>query len=111
MIRHSFKNLLVNSTSLEQIYEEIIKFFADIRKQYEKIGYVSGIITSDGLDKIEYNRKKLMKYTKVLEEINNFPLFSAVDIFSDDIYLRIKEKDMEHNEREKKFAWFWGGGY
>ena len=109
MIRASFRNLLINLTSLEQIHEEVIKFFADIRKKHRKIGYVAGIITSDGPGKIELNRKRLIEYTDRLEGLYDYPLFSAVDIFSDEIYDRIEEKKLDADTRERKFAKFWGG--
>ena len=110
-MRSSIRSLLASLTSLDQIKAEVINFFSEIRKQNSKIGYVSGVITSDGQDKIEFNRKKLIEYTNLLEDVNNFPLFSAVDVFSDKVYKNLQEMELEHEEREKKFMEFWGGGY
>ncbi|MEK6839928.1 MAG: hypothetical protein AABX72_03230, partial [Nanoarchaeota archaeon] len=85
-----------------------MKFFTDIRKKYEKIGYVAGIITSDGPGKIEVNRKRLIKYTDILEGLYDFPLFSAVDIFSDEVYERTEEKMLDADIRDKRFAKYRG---
>ncbi len=110
-MRSNFKTLFAHSTSLKHIEEQILNFFAQVRKKHSRIGYVAGVVTSDRPDKIELNRKKLIGYTKMLEEIFDFPLFCAVDIFSNDVYEKLEEMKFEYKKREEKFALFWGGGY
>lgn len=74
---HSFSDLFpVVSGVLEYVRQEGIT----------RIGYVSGIISSDGPDKIAENRIRLNRITDLLRSTEQFPIFSAVDIFSDHIY-------------------------
>lgn len=68
---------------------------------------MAGILTSDGAEYFEINRKRLADYVKKLRKIHKFPIFSAVDVFSSEVYERLKEWRLPFNEREVKVRSFW----
>lgn len=70
----------------------------------KRIGYVSGIISSDGPDKIQENIERLKKYTDFVRASHKFPVFSATDIFTKQVY------EVCNREREilnSEFIEFW----
>lgn len=70
----------------------------------KRIGYVSGIISSDGPDKIQENIERLKSFTDSVRSTHQFPVFSATDIFTEQIY------EACNNERkitQSEFIDFW----
>lgn len=71
---------ICNVSSLSEAEKNLISLFAEIRKTEERIGYVAGIINSDGQEFVKTNIEKLDKFTDVIRGNNNFPIFSSIDI-------------------------------
>ncbi|MBI2027995.1 MAG: hypothetical protein HYT07_00155 [Candidatus Levybacteria bacterium] len=90
---------------LNQTSERLINLFVSLKAQ--KVGYVAGIINSDGPSLVQRNRKLLNQYTRILKEDHKLPLFSAVDVFTDSVCKRLREYRLTISEREKKFYGFW----
>ncbi|MDO8621118.1 MAG: DUF4406 domain-containing protein [Candidatus Levybacteria bacterium] len=107
-----FKNIrpaLKNATTLHHVKKELVKFL-EITKNKNgniKIGYVAGILNSDGPQHFESNRKKLADYAEKLRKIHEFPIFSGVDIFSNEVYSRLEEWRLSLEEKEEKARLFW----
>lgn len=101
---------LRNAKTLLHVKKELVKLFETTKKKKDicKIGYVAGIISSDGPKYFEINRKRLANYVKKLRRIHKFPMFSAVDVFSDNIYAQLEEMALSFAEREEKMRSFWG---
>ncbi|MBP9817176.1 hypothetical protein KBC75_00280 [Candidatus Shapirobacteria bacterium] len=76
-----------------------------------QIGYVSGIISSEGPENIPKNLKRLDKYTKNLRRLHHFPIFSQNDIFSDDVYEAIKKSGATHSDFEDFYRRVHGSGF
>lgn len=100
---------LKSAKTLHHVKRNLVKLFEITRKKnnIEKIGYVAGIITSDGREYFAANRKRLADYVKKLREIHKFPMFSAVDVFSSEVYERLGEWKLPFREREIKARYFW----
>lgn len=102
---------LKSATSLFQVKKELVKLFKATRKQTGggiiRIGYAAGIINSEGPEYFEINRKKLATHVEKLRRSYRFPMFSAVDVFSDNIYAHLKEMALSFEEREVKMRFFW----
>lgn len=98
-------------TSLLHVEKELVKLFKTTSKQagggITRIGYVAGIITSDGPGYFVANRKRLADYVRKLRKIHKFPMFSAVDVFSSEVYERLEEWKLPSSEREAKVRSFW----
>ncbi len=99
------------ATSLLHVEKELIKLLRTTKQQsgggITRIGYVAGILTSDGVDNFENNRKRIIAYADKLRKIHKFPIFCTVDVFSDDVYGKLEEQNLEFEEREIKFRIFW----
>lgn len=100
---------LKNATTLDHVKKELIKVFEIARNKNGniKIGYVAGILNSDGPKHFENNRQKLTDHAERLRKIHEFPIFSAVDVFSIEIYDRLEEWKLSLEEREAKARLFW----
>lgn len=94
--------------NLAHVREEFVQLFKATKNEKGiRIGYVAGILTSDGRKHFEINRKRLADYTRALCKIHKFPIFSAVDVFSDNIYKQLEEMALSFEEREVKMRSFW----
>ncbi len=77
-----------DSVSLDQVYNSVVYIFEGliIKTGQKRLGFVSGTVTSDGEEFIQKNLKRLDAYTAHLKTTNKIPLFSANDIFSDELF-------------------------
>lgn len=97
--------VLRNSKNLNHVREELIKLFKSSKN--EKIGYVAGVIYSEGPKFAESNWKRLISHAERLRKIHKFPLFSATDVFPPEIYSNLEEWELSFEERETKVRDFW----
>lgn len=102
---------LRSAKTLHHVKRDLVKLFKTTKKQAGggiiRIGYVAGIITSDGHEYFEANRKRLADYVKKLRKIHKFPIFSAIDVFSSEVYERLTEWKLPFTKREVKARSFW----
>ena len=78
------------SNSLAQVRESLFDVFREYRLTgHTRIGYVSGAITADGRENIPKNIARLIKFTEHLRTRQEFPLFSATDVFDDELFKRL----------------------
>ena len=101
------------TTSLPEVQEGLLRVFRTVKEAepQQRIGVVSGIITSEGDEFMERNIRRLHLYTAHLSQLHNFPVFSSVDVFGNGLYSQIKEFSFERELREKHFVDFWRGVY
>ena len=96
------------STNLNQIVEAFNKLCLDLRKDHGKIGYVAGIVFSEGPEHVKKNIVLLEKYTTELRKKNNFPIFSSVDLFyGNEFYNQIEDTKLPYKERRTAFIEFY----
>lgn len=107
----NIRSALKSARSLVHVKKELIKLFKVTKNQAGggiiRIGYVAGIINSDGPKYFEINRNKLAAHTEKLRRIHRFPIFSAVDVFSDNICAQLEEMELSFEKREEKVRKFW----
>jgi hypothetical protein len=72
-----------------------------------RMGLVSGMISSDGPDRIEHHLKRLEYNTQLIRSRLDFPVLSARDIFTDTIYAQLAEMELPAEMREREFVKFW----
>lgn len=108
-MKKDIQKSITKAMSLDEIATDVLSLFDEIKleEKTKKLGYVSGIITSEGKDKMSQNIKRLDKFTEHVRSSYDFPIFSATDIFTDEVYSRLAEMKMEHAELHKKFVRFW----
>lgn len=108
-MRKVLQKKLIKFSSLNEINIELIKFLENLKfaGQLEKIGYVSGILASEGPQSIIKNRRKLANYTKQIKVQSKFPVFSTADVFTNKVYTNLEEMRLDFDEREYRFRDFW----
>ena len=91
--------------TLDDIYAAIVGVFHYLREDLKcfSIGYVSGVVTSDGPEKVEENLERLCAITTQLRKVHIFPLFSPPDIFSKDVLFRVEQTGAQEGD----FIQFW----
>lgn len=102
-LKSRFRDELGDAKTLDQVLEVVMVVMEELRGGAGgRLGYVSGIITSDDKDSIDLNRKRLEGYTSFLRGEVDFPLFSSNDIFFDEL-----EERVSGSSREDWYS-FWG---
>lgn len=104
-LSQSFKEV----SSLMGVKNELLVLFDKTKKEKNntRIGYVAGIITSDGLEHMQRNIERLARNTEEIRQTVNFPLFSATEIFGNGVYNKISEFHVKEPERGELFINFW----
>ncbi|MFA5933047.1 MAG: hypothetical protein WCV81_02125 [Microgenomates group bacterium] len=96
------------STNLDQTFTNLSQVLEEVRmSKSPRIGYVAGIITSDGSELIEKNIEILRLYTNLIRVQSGIPTFCASDVFGHGLYERLEEMKLSYSEREPKFVNFW----
>ena len=99
--------------TLNHIHDGLVQLFAQIHveKPGTRLGYVAGIITSDGPEKIWENIDHLEQHTHRLRAEHSWPIFSATDVFSRELFDRL-DVGVAHPQ---EYQHFWrnvlGSGY
>ncbi|MEK7551727.1 MAG: DUF4406 domain-containing protein [Patescibacteria group bacterium] len=108
-MRNEIQSAIKGLTKLENVLQEVNNLLNEIRKQSteKRIGYVAGIITSDGKEHMQRNIDILEKHTEKIKKQYGFPIFSAVDIFGNGVYQKLDDFNQEERLREKSFIEFW----
>lgn len=108
VIRESVKN----ASSLDEVRDLLIEVFQNFQESgHTRIGYVAGIITSEGRENILANIKRLAGFTEKVRQEQDFPIFSSTDVFSDELFDRLSAAGFTN----KDWGPFWrdvvGSGY
>jgi hypothetical protein len=91
----------------KDLEESAVRTLETFKKAYEdygatRIGYVSGVVTSDGPEFMLINTKILARYTDHLAKTSEIPLFAATDVlFNADFAPRLEKRP------EPEFYRFW----
>ena len=89
-MRKAISTAVKKATSLDDVKYSLFDVFKDFRKQgFDRIGYVSGTITSDDEANIPKNIERLTKFTDHVRAIYIFPIFSATDVFDEILFSRL----------------------
>ena len=80
-MRELFFEAVGDKTTLNEVYREVVRILRRVRSPNGRLGYVAGIITTDGPEYIDRNFRILETYTKELQSLSPFPVFSATEIF------------------------------
>lgn len=94
-------------TTLDETKKAVVSTLTIVKRNHPKIGYVSGVVSSDGEEYIARNKQILATYTLQISQINNIPTFSTVDIFSTSLVKRLNLLSLQVELRENKLRQFW----
>lgn len=94
---------LLTVRSLKDIEEALIPLMAEYREKHDRLGYVSGVITTDGPEHVSANIQRLNDHTERLRAVHDFPIFAPTDVFTDFVYANVSAESLSSTE----FKQFW----
>ena len=102
---HEIEKRILEAIQQANALEEVQAAIGNVLQELSggRIGYVSGIVTSDGIEKIEENLQRLKGFSKALREKYGFPIFSPSDVFPKDVLGRVQE----NGATNESFVQFW----
>lgn len=107
-MRQHLTDALARVDTLLEARERVIEVLGWVKVDtHEHLGFVSGIISSDGDEHIQRNVDRLAIHTDRIRKEHTFPIFSATDVFSPELFMRLAEMRLDRDERETHFVDFW----
>ena len=90
-MREIVREAVKDSNSLDQVRDNLFIVFRRLQNEgHKKIGYVSGLITSEGPENIGKNIKRLTRFTDQIRSQSEFPVFGPTDVFDDALFRRLE---------------------
>jgi hypothetical protein len=84
-----------SAKNLDDVLNALYNLFEELRKEGKyDIGFVSGVITSDGKDKIRQNTKYLERITDKVRKENKIPVFSSTDILNEEMFDKLGTRNL-----------------
>lgn len=108
-MREEISKTIETATDLAEVENRLLEFIHDVKAETNssRIGYVAGIVSSDGEEHIATNIKKLSEYTDRIAHQYSFPVFCAADVFNPQLFEQLAEMKLEAEEREQHLKSFW----
>lgn len=104
-MKEKIREAIKSAKSLDRVKVGVIEVLRSTRgeERAEQLGYVAGIVTSDGPAKINENVRRLEAYTEQIRSEEGYPVFSSTDVFSEPLFVRINARELPNQ------AWldFW----
>lgn len=99
---------LKDATNLNEVRDAMIIICKQIKLKNAlmRLGYVAGIIYSDGPEKVEENIRILNDHTEKIKKSVDFPIFSSPDIFNNGLFDRLIEAKLPRDESKAAFVKF-----
>ncbi len=81
-LKEMLRTIISSTTKISSVETQVITALEKVKMVgIKNIGYVSGVISSDGVKHIPANVKVLEMYTEFYRSYTPFPVFSSSDIF------------------------------
>jgi len=107
-MKQHFTDVLADVGTMALARDRVIETLAKVKADtHEYLGFVSGIVSSDGDEYVERNIRRLAAYTERIRSEQPFRIFSATDVFSPELFARLTEMKLDREEREAHFFDFW----
>lgn len=106
-MKKHFDKVLEKVRNVEDVRVAVIDLLKSTRENSLRLGFVSGIIFSDGIEHKARNLRRLGAYTYKLRTQHDFPIFSGIDIFYSGLYEKLPEAQLPFEERRIHFFKVW----
>lgn len=95
-MKEKIREAIRTAESLDKVKSGVIEVLRVVREddQTIRLGYVAGIVTSDGPAKINENVTRLEAYTEQVRAEQGFPVFSSTDVFSQSLFDQINARSL-----------------
>ena len=89
---------------INEVKTSVLSVLKELKNEgAERIGYVAGLVTSEGPENIDKNVRRLVGFTEHIRTQNDFPIFSSTDVVSDELFERLGLEEFQKTDWEK----FW----
>lgn len=106
-MKDAISKVLVTATTLKEVKDILLPLLQQTHKKEQRIGYVAGILFSDGPLHVKRNIQALSDYTEFLRKQHSFSIFSPTDVFYNGLFPRLKESSFPESARRIVFVSFW----
>lgn len=108
-MKHDIQKAISHATSLQEIVTSFNNLCKSLYENGDKrIGYVAGILFSEGPEHVQKNIHILQKHTEKVRAEHQFPVFSSVDLFyTNEFYDQIKDTKLPYAEKRNAFFAFY----
>jgi len=90
--------------NIDEVRSSVLSVLKELREEgAQRIGYVAGLVTSEGPKNVDKNVRRLAKFTEYIRDQNDFPIFSSTDVISDELFKRLGLEEFQKTDWEK----FW----
>lgn len=105
-MKEMLKELLKEASSIEEVLQIVLDTVGKMKMENPqvRIGYVSGKVTADGKENIAKNLERLHSFTEIASKEFGDNIFSAADVFNEEVYWKINLPRPIH---EEEFYDFW----
>lgn len=97
---------LINSTNIAEVESRLLKLLQELNLN-NKVGFVSGIIFSDGPMHVQSNIARIASITDQLRIKYQFPIFSVQDVFYSGLFEKLEESKLSSEVRRPLMFAFW----
>lgn len=101
-MKHKIKKAVRQAQSLDRVYEAVMGVvLEEIKgKSTKKVGYVAGILTSDGPAYFKRNLRLLGIYTRKVQKQYQIPVLSSTEIFTSELFSRLDRNGHKNQDYE-----------
>jgi hypothetical protein len=99
-MRTLLKKSIKKASSIEEVLQITLEIISQTKKDNSeaRIGYVAGKVTTDGKENILKNLKRLHSFTEDIRKEFGENIFSAADVFDEEVYWKINIARPIHEE-------------
>ena len=105
------KKSALEATSINDLEHKLKIVLRKYFNESKRVGYVSGVITSDGPDMISRNVSVLQTHANQLREIHSFCIFSPTEVFTKPVMENINMRRLTSKDLQKFWRNVLGAGY
>ena len=95
-----FCERFANVRNFQELSSATVEWMQEKKKGgVERIGFVSGMVASQGPQNVKDNMQRLLDESTLLTKELNFPVFSSTEIFTSGVWERLPETQLPKAER------------
>lgn len=103
-MKERIRGAVKHAKDINEVKISVLSVLKELKNEgAQRIGYVAGLVTSEGPENIDKNVRRLAKFTEHIRTQNDFPIFSSTDVISDELFERLGLEEFQKTDWEK----FW----
>jgi len=102
-MKTKLKLVLEKADSFNEAEKLLIAFLSDVRQTSGRVGYVAGLVASEGVEHVSKNYQYLSNFAQEIQKNHNIPVFSCGDIFGNGLFEKLCQNGIDH----EAFKLYW----